>query len=590
LSDIPKVIDDASELRAFMAGVADAPFLALDTETTGLDPLVDKVLLIQIGTASRQALVDAQALTPEELTVLIPDEQTLVMHNASFDLKMLAGLGLPIAKLANASVVDTMLTEQVLRNGRQSELSNGRVGLNILAERYAGMTLDKSVRGAFTAMNHISEMGEAELRYAQRDVEATWKVFATQLPMIKSSGLLRTIALEGRACWSWAEMERRGFPIDSEAWKALVTSASDTRKEKRAALDEAFSEVAPRDLFGQCSINYDSDQEVLRYLGMLGLELQSTREQKLKDTGHPAALALIAYRTYQKIVSTYGESFLEHVHAQSGRLHPRFKPIGAKTGRASSSEPNLQNIPNGSEFRGCFRPSGDRKLVTADYSGAELRILAEASADPVFIQTFCEGGDLHSIVASQMFQTSVSKSENPELRSRAKAINFGLVYGMGAAGLAAQIGSSVDDANRLLDRYFRQYPAIRGYLDNSARAAIRNGYAETLAGRKYWFIDRLRKGDDEHSLARMAKNMPIQGTNADMAKLAMARISRAFANRHLDAFLVNMVHDELVVECAGACVDEVREIVVGEMRSAGAEFVTKVPIEVEVNVGDYWSH
>jgi len=580
----------ASELAEFMDSVSGAPFLALDTETTGLDPLTDRVLLIQVGTATSQALVDAQAIPPSELTVLFPPEQAIVLHNAAFDLKMLASLGVPLSALANVPVVDTMLTEQVLRNGRRSELSNGRMGLNVLAERYAGMTLDKSVRAGFINLQSIDELGEAELRYAQRDVEATWKVFAAQIPLLEETGLVKTAAIEGRACWSWAQMEWRGFPIDADRWRGLVTTASETRLEKRVALDEAFSPVAPRDLFGHCAINYDSDQEVLKALRDLGLDLDSTRERKLLETGHPAALALVDYRGYQKIVSTYGESFLEHVHPTTGRLHGRFKPIGAKTGRASSSDPNLQNIPSGSEFRACFRAPAGRKLVTADYSGAELRILAEASGDPVFVQTFCEGGDLHSIVASQMFRKRVSKTENAELRARAKAINFGLVYGMGAGGLAAQIGSTLDEASELLNRYFRQYPSIRGYLEDSARTAKRKGYAETLAGRRHWFTDRLRKGDDEASIGRIAKNMPIQGTNADMTKMAMARISKALADGAYDAFLVNMVHDELVIESDENCAEDVRKIVEQEMVSAGAEFINKVPVEVEIKIDDIWSH
>jgi DNA polymerase-1 len=264
------------------------------------------------------------------------------------------------------------------------------------------------------------------------------------------------------------------------------------------------------------------------------------------------------------------------------------KPIGAITGRVASSEPNLQNIPARSSFRGCFRAPPGRVIVTADYSAAELRILAEMSRDPVFLRTFADRGDLHAIVAAQVFGRPVSKTENPELRARAKAINFGLAYGMGAQGLAAQIGASVDEAERLLERYFRAFPAIRGHLERSARDALERGFAETLAGRRFWFQDQLTDGVDEGTRLRVAKNMPIQGTNADMTKLAMGRIARAVAQDGLDAAIVNMVHDELVLECEASVKDRVVAVVEREMIAAGAELLPNVPIEVETHVGEAW--
>jgi DNA polymerase-1 len=309
----------------------------------------------------------------------------------------------------------------------------------------------------------------------------------------------------------------------------------------------------------------------------------------LLSTGHPAARALAEHREHQKIASTYGESFLQHVHPKSGRFHPDFKAIGATTGRSACSDPNLQNIPRGSHFRACFRAPPGRKMITADYSGAELRILAQASKDPVFVRTFGEGGDLHSIVATQIFGVRVSKHENAQLRERAKQINFGLAYGMGAGGLAHQLGTSIDEAQRLLDRYFSALPAVRRYLDASAQLALGRGWAETLAGRRFWLVDMNRKREDDGSKRRVAMNMPIQGTNADMIKLAMGRICRVFAERRLDAELVNMIHDELVVEANEAVAEAVRGVVVSEMVAAGAEFIRAVPVEVEAKIDDAWA-
>jgi DNA polymerase I-like protein with 3'-5' exonuclease and polymerase domains len=583
----PELARTGEAVEAFLHAIGDAPFVALDTETTGLDPAVDRVLLVQLGTADRQLVVDAQAVGGRLLELLAGAGRLWVMHHAKFDLKMLGTLG-DRRLLTRLQVQDTMLAEQLLTNGRKGPIAAQGFGLKALAERYAGMGLDKSVREGFQAAADVSALGEVELRYAARDVEATYKVFAAQLPLLDATGLLRVAAIEGAACVAFAEIERVGMPIDAEQWRRLVDDADREKADKRRELDQHFKSVISFDLFGGGALNYDADAEVLPALAKLGVELPSIRRELLEATGHPAALALAAYREHQKIVSTYGRRFLEHVHARTGRVHTSMKPIGAITGRVASSEPNLQNIPARSSFRGCFRAPPGRVIVTADYSAAELRILAEMSRDPVFLRTFAERGDLHAIVAAQVFGRPVSKTENPELRARAKAINFGLAYGMGAQGLAAQIGASVDEAERLLERYFRAFPAIRGHLERSARDALERGFAETLAGRRFWFQDQLTDGVDEGTRLRVAKNMPIQGTNADMTKLAMGRIARAVAQDGLDAAIVNMVHDELVLECEASVKDRVVAVVEREMIAAGAELLPNVPIEVETHVGEAW--
>ncbi len=584
----PRLTRNMDEVRAFLEKTASAPFLALDTETTGLDPHLDRILLVQIGTAEQQLVIDVESLDPETMASVFRPDRLVVFHNAPFDLKMLWAR-FPNLPLAHARIADTQAAERLLLNGRRTDVVVQGFALKTLAERYAGMELDKTVRDGFMAAADASALGEAEIFYAARDVEATWKVFAKQLPLIERDGLRRVLAIEGAAAVAFTQLELVGAPLDAEAWRHQLNMERAGAAEARRNLDRAFVSVANRDLFGGTTLNYDNDQEVLDALRKLGVRLESINREALRASGHPAALAIAEYREHQKVVSTYGEGFLAHVHRKTKRLHPRFKSLGAITGRASCSDPNLQNIPAESVFRSCFRAPEGRRLITADYSAAELRILAEMSRDPVFINTLGSGGDLHAIVAQRLFKRPVSKSENPELRARAKAINFGLAYGMGAAGLAAQIGATIDEAERLLEGYFRAFPKIRGFLEDASKAALKRGVAETLAGRRYWFTDMRREGKDEGSLARIAKNLPIQGTNADITKLAMARMVAAFAEAKLDATLVNMVHDELVVECAADATETVREVMVREMMSAGAELVRVVPMTVEAHVGEAWS-
>jgi DNA polymerase I len=585
----PRVIREAGELRDFLAQIGNAPFIALDTETSGLDPHKDKVLLIQFGTATDQALVDAQAVGAAAIAEIFHPDRIVVMHNATFDLKMLQACYGAALDLTTARVTDTLLSELILRNGRRTDIADVGFALKALAQRYAGMDLDKTVREGFYGITDINVLGEAELRYAARDVEATWKVYASQLPLLEKDGLMRVAGIESAATIAFAEMELSGAPIDVEAWTKLVDEAKKDSATARKGLDREFWGVVDRDLFGHTTLNYESEHDVTAALKRLGVEISTLKREALLATGHPAAKALAEYREHQKIVSTYGEGFLQHVHPKTKRVHPRFSAIGAMTGRVSCSEPNLQNIPATSAFRACFRAPPGRRLITADYVGAELRIIAEASKDPVFLRTLGAGGDLHAIVASQIFGKPVSKTENPDLRARAKAINFGLAYGMGAQGLANQIALPLQEAEQLLERYFRAFPRIRDYLNGSARHALARNVAETMGGRRYWFTDMRRDGKDEGTMIRVAKNMPIQGTNADMSKLAMGRIIRALRAEKLDAFLINMVHDELVVEASSDCAERVREIVVREMISGAAEFIRSVPVEVDAKISETWT-
>jgi DNA polymerase I len=584
-----QLIQTSEAFQRFLGSVREAPFLALDTETSGLDPNQDRVLLLQFGTADKQALVDAQRMRVSDLQSLFRCGQPVVMHNASFDLKMLRATYGPDLGLDSAEILDTMLIELLLRNGRSSDVAVGGAALRTLAQRYAGMDLDKSIRQGFQGAEAVEDLSDAELRYAVRDVEATWKVLAAQLPLVEREGLFRASSVECAAASAFSEMELMGTPIDVNQWREVLKRSEQQRVEARMALDRELSSVVDRDLFGQTNLQYEDDAAVLAAFGRLGLEVSSASKDALRRANHPAAAALLAYREQTKLVSTYGESFLAHVHPKTGRLHPQFKSLGAVTGRASCKEPNLQNIPSDSAFRRCFRAPDGRQLVTADYATVELRIIAELSEDPVFLEAFEKGEDLHSRVASRIFQKSVSRTENPDLRARAKLINFGLVYGMGGEALAHELGLDRAAGDALLETYFRSFPRIRRYLEGASKEAVERGYATTLSGRKLWFVDARRSGKDNAALLRLARNMPVQGSSADMTKLAMARLVRSFRAEQRDAFLVNMVHDELVVECRADQAESVRKQMVDAMVSAGQAFLKKVPIEVETSIADSWA-
>jgi DNA polymerase-1 len=397
--------------------------------------------------------------------------------------------------------------------------------------------------------------------------------------------------LECLAIPAFAALEFRGLPLDRAAWSALVDESRAKEKTARAALFDALGDAVPKDLFGEPDLNLDNDLDVKAVLEkLIGQELPSVGKGVLAGIDHPAARALLDFREHHKVVTTYGASFLENVD-EDGRVRARFIPLGASTGRVASRDPNLQNLPSGDAFHRCVRAPEGRALVTADYATCELRILAELSGDPVFLEAFERGDDLHSRVASEIFGQPVSKTENPELRARAKAINFGLCYGMGAGALGASVGVGEEEGRKLLDDYFRAFPRIKGYLEASVDKALKAGFAQTRLGRRLKFSEEALRGENPRGeLGRIAKNMPIQGTSADMTKLAMVRVHERLREGFSDAGLVNTVHDELVVECDEAEKDAVVEAVREEMSAAHSTLLRKVPPVVDAEASAYWTH
>jgi DNA polymerase-1 len=413
----------------------------------------------------------------------------------------------------------------------------------------------------------------------------------SQLERVDERGHKKVARLENLVLRAFAALEDRGMPIDAPAWKALV---NEDRALASAAKDEIFrlagAHIA-RDLFGTPEINLDADADVRALLERsTGKKLDDVARGSLAALKHPVADALLKYRESHKIVSTYGDAFLSRVDPRDGRIHATFIPLGASTGRVASRDPNLQNLPSDARFHTCLRAPAGHALVTADYATCELRIVAELAQDPVFLAAFARGDDLHSTVASTMFGVPVSKSERPELRQRAKAINFGLVYGMGPAALATSLSVPLEEGERLLQQYFRTFPRVRDYLEHNVDQALSRGYAETVLGRRLRFDkDALSAPNARGELSRIAKNMPIQGTSADMTKLAMVRVHERLVDEHLGG-LVNTVHDELVVECRAEDGARVAEAVQHEMAEAHRTLLRTVPPLVEVHVGPHWHH
>jgi DNA polymerase-1 len=341
-------------------------------------------------------------------------------------------------------------------------------------------------------------------------------------------------------------------------------------------------------LFGRAEINLESHAQVMDAMKNLGVPIpDTTRNWQMQPLAaqYPVVAKLLEYRSVQKATTSYGENILEFINPKTGRLHADFRQIGAPTGRFSCSNPNIQQVPHAVEYRRCFRAPDGRKLVIADYSQIELRILAEFSRDQGFINAFNSGADLHRLTASQVFSVPMDQV-TAEQRSFAKGLNFGVVYGIGAQRFALMTGMSEMEAQDVLRRYFATYRGLDAYLRDSANRAVREHSARTASGR----LARFRFDDSDRAevagAQRNGKNMPIQGTSADILKRALRLLHDGLQNT--SASIVNIVHDEVVVECDASNAEEIARTVESSMVAAGEEFVSRVPIKVETEIKDEW--
>jgi DNA polymerase-1 len=315
---------------------------------------------------------------------------------------------------------------------------------------------------------------------------------------------------------------------------------------------------------------------------------ESTRAWQLQPLAEKYAVVakLLEYRGVQKSATSFGENFLEFVEPKTGRIHADFRQIGAPTGRFSCSNPNLQQIPHDDAYRKCFRADEGRTLVIADYSQIELRILADFSGDEKFIEAFRSGTDFHTITAAQVFNAK-PEDVSSDQRSFAKRLNFGIVYGVGASRFGMMTGLSQTDAENTMRRYFSTYRKLDAYLRNSGHSVITDRTARTKSGRL------LRLNFDENdrqavgAARRYGVNMPIQGTSADILKRALRLLHNAISGT--SAKLVNIVHDEIIVECNANEVEQARTTLEKAMVDAATEFVNSVPVKVDSRVSPVWA-
>ena len=586
-----EVIKTPPDLRHAIDTLSNQSALGLDTETTDLDPYTSRLRLIQLAAPDKVFIIDLDAFRNGSLSeseTLAPLRRLLeaprpikIAHNAKFDAKFIKhNLGIDLGGL-----FDTLLASQLVAAGDIEE----RHGLESVATRYLNESVDKTER----LSNWDVELSESQLAYAARDAAVLLPLREKLIDRLRAESLVKVAQLEFECIMTVVDIELAGFYMHKDRWLDQLAIVEKRQLELAEQLQEVLAEESSQgSLFGgpqRNDINLDSHQQLTQALNRLGIPVpDSTRNWKLQPLAaqYPIIATLLEYRTVQKALTSYGENMIELINPVTRRLHADFRQIGAPTGRFACTNPNIQQVPHAVEYRRCFSGYPEsKKLVIADYSQIELRILAEFSGDQGFIDAFNSGADLHRVTASQVFNASIDQVTK-EQRDFAKRLNFGVVYGIGAQRFALMTGLSQSDAENVLRRYFGTYRQLDNYLRDAANRAVNDRQARTASGR----LVRFRYDENDRQQISMTqrngKNTPIQGTSADILKRALKLLKDEL--RGSSAQIVNIVHDEVVVEADATEAEEIAARVERVMCAAGEEYLKTVPVKVETEIADEW--
>jgi DNA polymerase-1 len=566
-----RVVQSPDELPAVAAAIDNSTLVGLDLETSGLNPRTDRIRLLclslrTINGGTLTYLVDCSAVDPSPLWPALAGKE-LTIHNASFDLSFLFRRG-----FVPGVVHDTLLMAKALAAGG---VDFHRCTLKDCAGRHLGIDLDKGCQNA----DWTGALNDEMLAYAARDAWTHRRLLQELLPKIQAAGLSDTIRIEERALPAFVWLRLAGAPFDRSAWQALATKA----RREADGLIRRLDKAAPRrpgHATRNGAFNWNSPPQALEAFALLGFKLDSTDDETLSRINHPLAGLLREYRTAKKRVGTYGTDWLRHV-ADDGRIYPSWNQLGSVAGRTSCSKPNLQQVPRDERYRRCFAAPPGRVLVKADYSQLQLRIAAKIAGESRMLAAYQAGEDLHTVTARRL---TGKKDVTRDDRQIAKAVNFGLLFGLGAKGLRgyAKSNYALDLTERQALEYrkafFATYPGL-GRWHKRARTS-RATYCRTLSGRRRLFDSRTPY---THRL-----NTPVQGTEADGARLAMGFLWEQ-REQHPGAFPVIFNHDEIVIECDADQAEAVSAWVKQVMVDAMAPLIAPVPVEVEVTTGRTWA-
>lgn len=604
-----ETITDAAGLQTWIDRIYARGYVAVDTETTGLNEmradLVGVSLCVQAGEAAylplthragqsedlfgTDALAEGQMDQDTALAMLKPmlEDSTILKigQNMKYDAKILARVGIQVAPID-----DTMLMSYAQNGGLHNH------GMDLLSERYldhAPISIKTLLGSGKSAITFDRVPIDEASRYAAEDADITLRLWHYLKPRLHLNRVTAVYeSLERPLVPVLAEMEMQGIKVDRD----VLSRMSNGFAQKMAGLEAEIHEMAGR------SFNVGSPKQLGEVLfdemGLPGGKkgktgAYATGVDVLEDlaTEHELPGRVLDWRQLSKLKSTYTDALQDHIHPDTGRVHTSYSIAGASTGRLASTDPNLQNIPirteEGRKIREAFVAETGKTLVALDYSQIELRILAHVADIPTLKQAFADGIDIHALTASQMFDVPLDQMTS-EIRRKAKAINFGVIYGISGFGLARNLRIPRAEAQAFIDTYFTRFPGIRTYMDDTVAFAKEHGYVQTLFGRRIHTPEIGAKGPHAGFAKRAAINAPIQGTAADVIRRAMVRMPEAIA--HVPAKMLLQVHDELLFEVDDCAVEELIQVAKQVMERASLPVVKlDVPLIVEAGSGPNWA-
>jgi DNA polymerase-1 len=586
--NLKQVIKDASKSKV----------IALDTETTGLDYMDADLVGISLSFKAGEAFyiplqhqddsikqLDLDVVLTELKPLLEDSTNKIIGQNIKFDRNVLAKYGVNISSIKN----DTMMMSYVL------DASATRHNLDALSSYYLNYKTStfEEVAGKGVKQVTFDQVPiEAATNYAAEDADITLRLYEELYPKLENEKSLKKLneEIEIPLIEVLSDMEQNGAILNS---KILNSQSKDLtnriKKLEKKAYDIAGEEFnlgstkQLREIFFE-KLNY-------RIIKKTPGGQPSTDEKVLAELAEEYELpkVLLEHRTLSKLKSTYTDKLPDQISPSTGKVHTSFHQAVTTTGRLSSSDPNLQNIPirteDGRRIRQAFEPSVDHNFISADYSQIELRVMAHMSKDSGLLTAFQEGEDVHSKTASEVFNVELEEV-TADMRRNAKAINFGLIYGISAFGLGKQLGISRNLAAEYMAMYFEKYPGVKEYMESTKELASQNGYVETLFGRRLYLRDiNASNAMRRQASERAAINAPVQGTAADIMKVAMIKMHKSIKKEGVEAKLILQVHDELILDTPKKEIDTVVGLVTDSMMGAAN---LDVPLEIDIGIGDNW--
>lgn len=617
-------------------------YLGVDVETNGLSPVDKESLLFIIGDKEKQFVIDLGYFNLEPFKELLESfDFVKVLQNAKFDYQFIRNEGISMN-----NVRDTMLCEEILYTGYQHYERTHGSGLSSLAFKYLKVNMPKDTREDFLKKKRGSVFQDYQVMYAGKDVEHLIDIFIKQLKLIKKNELTTVMELENKAVLALADIEYEGLELDKEMWDENISKLKEELEELELQLDSIiekdplFEEFVPETFQGdffkdnsevrKLDINWGSPAQKLKIFQKINPSIESTRAEELRSffKDHELFQVHETFSKKKKLYSAFGKK-LYRLIPSDGKVHTSFKQI-VSTGRMSSSEPNMQQLPSNPKldehgnivededgtkiypYRYAFVAPENWVFVSSDYSSQELCVIAEGSQDPVWLNALDNGQDLHSVAAELVYKdkwknaaeddcafynNNKQKCKCPEhknLRDDVKSINFGLAYGMGTHGLANKLLIPEKEAKKLMEDYFKAFPAIEKFLNSLGNYGKLNGYIKTFPpiSRRRYFPYKKEAYSKKFlwgTIERASKNTPIQGTSADMMKLAMVYIRDYIQKNNYPAKMVMTIHDQIDTITVEEKAEEWKDTVTYFMEKAALKILPSGRLKAETEITKRWS-